>query len=891
MTTPTPAAKIELSVSKRQSAPLDGANFVEYLPIKRVKALIKSDLLRIDWVPNRAGIVKEYANEKEQLKQYCKLYDHQLQGFNVKYCKPKHKWGRVLVRDALGCTAFSKQTRNTLINELYYDFDLKNAQPEIIRNICVANDIDCPEVIEYCNNRENILNSIATEINVTPKLAKKLMLRLCFFGTFNGFLEEHGLPSCDEPLFVKNFTKRLMKIAEQTKLANMELYQCARKLKEAKNEKNFIGSFYALFLQEYEFRIIEKLILYLSNETTLLNHPYIQTDKKICIYEYDGIKLLKENVDKFGYDKTIQLLNDKISQLTSFQLCIEEKPIEKIFNIEPWIENVSDTSKRDNDLFDLCDKIERRFDDTGVIEAIAEIHPNKFVFSNSVWYCWNESKWEQGDKALRRAITYDVSKHWFSLLEPFEALYPQSLEDDEGANINCEQLRKIKKSIDTFTKQHLHDNTQINKCVGQGRTLLCDDTIEFDNDQMLFGCNNGILDLREGVFRPARFSDFVTLSCGFDFIPAIEGVKFINEFGDTCEVNETTEQQQFDDVQTMFEQIMPDPELQGLLMRILSTAITGMPIEKFFVFNGQGRNGKGVVDEFMMSLLGDYGCYVNHTVLTENQKNKSSSGSNPEMAKIHKKRFCVTKEPPSSAKIQNSVMKDITGGGEIQARQNYSNNSKVSLWLTLIMEVNVKCRFAEDPTRADAERVVDILFPSFFTDDESQWDAEKYVFPINPALKTTEWRVNHRNIMLNMLFLYALDFIKNGSCIDKYIPNSVKQRSAEYLLQSNDINVIFTSLFEKRDETRLELYLDEKGAVSDADWTLPRIVQKIRNSQGFYDLPKDKRKEYTAEKVKDFFMTNRFFKGAVTKNTKNNAFELTGWRLIPVVSDEPDVST
>ena len=138
MTTPTPAAKIELSVSKRQSAPLDGANFVEYLPIKRVKALIKSDLLRIDWVPNRAGIVKEYANEKEQLKQYCKLYDHQLQGFNVKYCKPKHKWGRVLVRDALGCTAFSKQTRNTLINELYYDFDLKNAQPEIIRNICVA---------------------------------------------------------------------------------------------------------------------------------------------------------------------------------------------------------------------------------------------------------------------------------------------------------------------------------------------------------------------------------------------------------------------------------------------------------------------------------------------------------------------------------------------------------------------------------------------------------------------------------------------------------------------------------------------------------------------------------------------------------------------------------
>jgi hypothetical protein len=71
----------------------------------------------------------------------------------VQYKKPKHKWGRVLVASALGSTAFSKKVRNTLIEGFYYDFDLKNAQPEIIRNICLANGISCSAITEYCQHR------------------------------------------------------------------------------------------------------------------------------------------------------------------------------------------------------------------------------------------------------------------------------------------------------------------------------------------------------------------------------------------------------------------------------------------------------------------------------------------------------------------------------------------------------------------------------------------------------------------------------------------------------------------------------------------------------------------------------------------------------------------
>lgn len=886
----SPLPKIDISINKRQSAPLDGVVLLEYIPIKRVKALIKSDLLRIDWIANRSGILKEYPNEKEQLKQYIKSYNHHLRSFKVKYVKPKHKWGRVLVRDALGCTAFNKKTRDTLINELYYDFDLKNAQPEIIRNVCEANQIDCQEVIEYCNNRTEILQNISSTMGVDVKIAKKLMLRLCFFGTFRGFCEENNLHDVDEPAFVSRFTRRLMKIAEETKLKNPELYNTARKLKEAKDEKNFIGSFYAYYLQEYEFRIVEKLMLYLMTNTTIMDHPFIQTEEKVGIYEYDGIKLLKENVDKFGYNSLLELINEKTTELTGFKLCWEEKPIEKTFDISKWIDTVVDNNKPDCELFEISDKIISKFDDTGVIETVQEIHPNKFVYSNNVWYCWTGSKWEQGDKQLRLAITYDVSKYWFDLIAPFEQQYPLFLPEDEGFNVNCERIKSIKNEIDKFTKHHLHDNTQISKCVSQGRTLLNDDSIEFDSNPDLFGCKNGVLDLKEGVFRPARFNDYVTWSCGYDFTPTVKGVKYIDidEFGNQniCVVDKHVEEHYMNDIKIVMEQIFPDEEIRNLMFFILSTGLSGTPIEKFFVFNGGGRNGKGVLNEFMKSILGQYFTYVSPLIITENQKKKSSAQANPEVAKLDRARYVVMKEPPENQLIQNSQVKDLTGGGELQARQNYSNNTRVRLSLTAIMEVNVRLNFAENPKDADAERIVDILFGSFFTDDKSLHDSEKHIYPLNTQLKTDEWRFNHRNTMLNTLFLYQLILRNEGNgIIDRYIPTSVKQRTMEYLQNSYDIHNIFTALFEPYDEEKKDHYVNDKGAPCNEDWTISKIAQRIRTSIEFRELPKIRQKEYTSEYVKTFFCKNKMYKKAYYHDSHSKMDFMRDWRLKCEVSE------
>jgi hypothetical protein len=204
--------------------------------------------LRVDWIPNRYGVIKDYENEKQQLAQYLKLYNKKSNAFKVEYKKCKHGWGRLLVKDALGCTAFCKKTRNTLLRDLYMDFDLKNAQPDIIRNVCHINKIDCPIIDRYCNERDEILNEISKAYNTDKKNAKKLILRLCFFGSFEGWKNELNLAGNATP-FITEFKNELIKIAHEIKKSNKDLYDTARKLKEQKDEKNFIGSMFALYCQ------------------------------------------------------------------------------------------------------------------------------------------------------------------------------------------------------------------------------------------------------------------------------------------------------------------------------------------------------------------------------------------------------------------------------------------------------------------------------------------------------------------------------------------------------------------------------------------------------------------------------------------------------------------
>lgn len=328
--------KIPLTLGKTESL-LDGITLLELIDINCLTALMNSTYLSDKFNTNNYSqkIASQlYTNEKQQLNAYLLKYDSKINAIKVLYKKPRHKYGRVFPYKSLGLTCLTKKIRNTLIKDKYIDIDLSNAQPKIIYNICKSNVIQCPFIEKYILHRDEILNEVIEIYGVTRNDAKNLFIRMAFFGTFYGWLSELELDVQIKPTtFINGFKSELIEIANIIKKLNPALYESCRKQKEENDEKNIIGSMFSLYLQDYETRIMECVINWIINNTKIMDH---NTSKfKIGTYEYDGIKLLKENVEQYGgVDLLINNLQNVILNQLGFDMTFEVKPIEKYFDIE-----------------------------------------------------------------------------------------------------------------------------------------------------------------------------------------------------------------------------------------------------------------------------------------------------------------------------------------------------------------------------------------------------------------------------------------------------------------------------------------------------------------------------------------------------------------------------
>lgn len=895
-------ATLPLAIVKRQSV-LDGLVLLEVLPIERIKALLKSNLLLLAWE------WENYSNEKEQITAYMKNYNKNLGAVSVKYGKPKHKWGRSFPYKSLGLSTIRREVRNALIKGLYYDCDLKNAQPEIIRNLCDSNNIPCPIIKRYCADRPTLLLEVQNHYGVSRDTAKELFIRLCFFGSFIGWTIENKIQDKAPLEFITLFERELKDIAERVKKVNPSLYETARKKKEdaGENKENkVLGSFFALFNQEYESRIVESVLCYLINQTDLMKIAGSNTP--VGTYEYDGIKILKSNVDNYegGIDAVLELLNEKTFELTGFRLEWSAKSLDDGYDLDEWIEAVAEDEKPNEDLVADMAIITKALEnaDAGICETIMEILPNNFIYSvdkyeggKGDWYGWNGNRWEKSDAPLRKAIIYEVEKYWKSIMEKWDAEYEgMTFEDGEEPDTNYQLWEKVRGKMNDRIFM-LKTANGINSVASVAKTLMANYTLEFDAKEDLFGCENGVLDFVEECFRPYRFDDYITWTCGYDFTPSLIGFKVKDKEGNCREVSAGDLSEEFNAsfalITETYQQIFPDEELRNYFFKIIATGLSGRAIEKFFVFNGAGRNGKGLTNEFLEAVLGSYYQGVSPTIFSENQKQKSSAGANPEIAKLDKKRYIVSKEPQKDAPLHNNIIKDLTGGGNTSGRMLYSSKTNVKLCGTNVMECNEKPPFSEAPKDADAERINDILFGSFFTERQEDWDTNtgetNNVFPLDTGLKERlKGSIVHRNTMLNMLLHNLLLVKAQNYSVDYFKPESVKLRSLAYLQNSYDLHNIFKSIFERRVEENVDRYVNWKNEPNDGDWSLAKIAQAIRKAPEFYDLPKSKQKEYKAEAIEEFFRKNNFYKTSVYTDTHKHALFMRDWRLKPVEIEEEE---
>ena len=366
------------------------------------------------------------------------------------------------------------------------------------------------------------------------------------------------------------------------------------------------------------------------------------------------------------------------------------------------------------------------------------------------------------------------------------------------------------------------------------------DTINFDDKWYLFGFNNIVYDLEKEEFRKYKYDDYISITCGYDW-------------------REPTEQEIIT-VLNLIISIMPIEEERQTFLEILSTSLEGRCLEKFIIYNGNGGNGKGLVNDLLLNMLGNYGMIGNNSILFENNK----TGSNPEKANIHKKRYVVFREPPEKNKFENSVIKELTGGGIFSARTHHEKTCEKELNLTMIVECNKRPLFSEEPKQSETRRIIDIYFRSSFVSDESLIDPDKYIYMANQLYKTKEFQNKHCFALFKILIDIHKNYKKNNYILN--IAQTIKDRTNSYLELSCNILQWFKDNYELTDEKNNYIKIKD-------------IYQNFCCSEYMINLSKSEKNKYNKKYFHEYFETNIFFKKYYCERYNDIRNVIRYWKL------------
>lgn len=114
----------------------------------------------------------------------------------------------------------------------------------------------------------------------------------------------------------------------------------------------------------------------------------------------------------------------------------------------------------------------------------------------------------------------------------------------------------------------------------------------------------------------------------------------------------------------------------AFLKRWAGYCLTGVTDEqKFVIFSGAGRNGKGLFVETLMEVMGDYACPIPAEMLLDQGKGKSSSGPTPDIMTLQGRRVVVASESDEARRFSSSKLKWLTGSDTLTGRNPHDKHA------------------------------------------------------------------------------------------------------------------------------------------------------------------------------------------------------------------------
>lgn len=194
---------------------------------------------------------------------------------------------------------------------------------------------------------------------------------------------------------------------------------------------------------------------------------------------------------------------------------------------------------------------------------------------------------------------------------------------------------------------------------------------EMDQDGWLLNCKNGTLDLKTGKLRARTRDDMITKLCPTAYEPEAQSdvwKSFLNStFG-------------------------RDQELIDYVQKLFGYCLTAQTREQILpVFWGEGANGKSTLLTAFMETIGtDYAMKAPQNLLLA----KRHESHPTELADLRGTRFVACVETPDEARLNETLVKELTGGDRIRARRMYRDSFEFEPTHKLVLCTNFKPRVA-----------------------------------------------------------------------------------------------------------------------------------------------------------------------------------------------------
>ncbi len=285
---------------------------------------------------------------------------------------------------------------------------------------------------------------------------------------------------------------------------------------------------------------------------------------------------------------------------------------------------------------------ERRFfacSDYGNAERFAHHNPDiRYSPELETWFYWNGIRWAKdpgGSVAAQQAM----------------ATVRGILHEAEA----CEDSEIRKAILGWARKSEAAERLSAVLRVARSLQDVVVKATAFDTDPWILNVENGILDLRSGDLKSHARGAMCSALAPVRFVPGARH-EVLDRYLKVASGG--------------------DAEFEAFLQRAVGYSLTGdAGAESLFLLLGPGGSGKTTLVEAIKDMMGDYAATMSAKTIVEK---RSESGHSSDIARLLGKRLVITSEIKKGKRLDAELVKSLTGGERIVARQIYEADAEFS---------------------------------------------------------------------------------------------------------------------------------------------------------------------------------------------------------------------